>query len=205
MVIVGVFFTGGGWSALQKYIRHRILHEKLAAMHYHEEWSLGEYRECKSMNLREEDITPELDCECNWTNLQEFDKTPEFDCVHSSQMDTGKIFNVKFSGDLTYDEGKPEGAVHYWFCRRRDADPSFSCVATQRPSSQYRMTKPAEKPGQLPESEIESLRKRNECEQRFYDKKIYELDGMSVMLACKQNPDRRPKERRPRQLSNWSK
>lgn len=45
---------------------------------------------------------------------------------------------------------------------------------------------------QLTKDEVESLRKRNECEQRFYDKKIYEIDGMSVMAACKQNPERRP-------------
>ena len=45
---------------------------------------------------------------------------------------------------------------------------------------------------QLTHDEVESLRKRNECEQRFYDNKIYEVDGMSVMAACKQNPERRP-------------
>lgn len=45
---------------------------------------------------------------------------------------------------------------------------------------------------QLTHDEVEAFRKRNECEQRFDDKKIYEIDGMSVMAACKQNPERRP-------------
>ena len=45
---------------------------------------------------------------------------------------------------------------------------------------------------QLTKDEVESLRKRNECEQRFYDNKIYEVDGMSLVAACKQNPERRP-------------
>jgi len=45
---------------------------------------------------------------------------------------------------------------------------------------------------QLTKDEVESLRRRNECEQRFYDNKIYEVDGRSVMAACKQNPERRP-------------
>jgi hypothetical protein len=45
---------------------------------------------------------------------------------------------------------------------------------------------------QLTKDEVEGLRKRNECEQRFYDNKIYEVDGRSVMAACKQNPERRP-------------
>ena len=45
---------------------------------------------------------------------------------------------------------------------------------------------------QLTPDEVEAFRKRNECEQRFDDNKIYEIDGMSVMAACKQNPERRP-------------
>jgi hypothetical protein len=45
---------------------------------------------------------------------------------------------------------------------------------------------------QLTKDEVESLRKRNECEQRFYDDKIHEVDGMSLVAACKQNPERRP-------------
>src|SRR5260370_26762103 len=96
MVAVLIFIGGGGWSAIQRYIQRQTSHEQLAGMHYHGEWSLGEYRECNSMNLREED------------------KKPELDCVGSSPMDTEKVFNVNFSGDLTYDDEKPESARHYW-------------------------------------------------------------------------------------------
>ncbi len=45
---------------------------------------------------------------------------------------------------------------------------------------------------ELTPAEIDGLRKRNECENRFTDKKVYEVDGMSVGAACKQDPDRRP-------------
>jgi hypothetical protein len=148
-------------------------------MRYHGEWSLGEYRECNSMNLREED------------------KKPELECLGSSPMDVEKVFNVNFSGDLTYDEEKPEGVVHFWLFRRNDAEPSFSCGVrenpsgeSQTPTSKDQTANPAER--QLTDSELENLRKRNECEQRFYDKKIYEVDGMSIGPACKQNPDRLP-------------
>ena len=44
----------------------------------------------------------------------------------------------------------------------------------------------------LPPEYIESLRKRDICEQRLYDKKIFSVHGMSVMEACKENPDRKP-------------
>jgi hypothetical protein len=176
MVLALIFFAGGGWSAIQRYIQPRTSHEKLAGMHYHGEWSLGEYRECNSMNLRV--------------------ARPELDCVGSSPMYTEKVFNVSFSGDLTYDEEKPEGAVHYWLCRRNNADASFSCKARENPSAESQTpsnadqtAQPAER--QLTDSELENLRKRNECEQRFYDKKIYAVDGMSIGAACKQNPNRR--------------
>jgi hypothetical protein len=179
VLVVLVLMQFGGWSAFRRYIRHRISHEKLAAMRYHREWSVGEYRECNSMNLKEED------------------KKPELECLDSSPMDAGKIFNVNFYGDLTYDEDKPEGVVHFWLCRRTDTDPSFSCGAkenssseAQAPSSKDQTEKPAER--QLTDSELDNLRKRNECEQRFYAKKIYEVDGVSIGPACKENPDRYP-------------
>jgi hypothetical protein len=180
ILLAGVLVQAGGWSVFRKYIRHRISHEKLAAMRYHGEWSLGEYRECNSMNLREED------------------KKPELDCAGSSLTDAEKVFNVNFSGDLTYDEEKPEGVVHFWLCRRNDADASFSCRVrenapseSQTPSKEDQSAKPPEE-RQLTDSELETLRKRNECEQRFYDKKIYKVDGMSIGAACKQNSDRLP-------------
>lgn len=163
-----VFIQGGGWS----YLTHWISHEKLAAMHYRGEWSLGEYRDCTSMNLKEEDNKPQLDC------------------LGPASSEEGKVFKVSFSGDLTYDEEKPETYVHFWLCQRNDAAASFSCSAKENPSAEAGTAKPTER--QLTESELENLRKRNECEQRFYDRKIYEVDGMSIGPACKQDPDRRP-------------
>jgi len=180
VVLALVLIQGGGWSYVQRYVSHRISHEKLAGVRYHGEWSFGEYRECNSMNLREED------------------KRPELECLGSSQIDLGKVFNVNFTGDLTYDEEKPEGTVHFWLCRRNDTDPSFSCWGekkipsgeSQTPADKDQAAKPTER--QLTDSEIENLRKRNKCEEQFHDRKIYEVDGMSVGQACKQNPDRLP-------------
>jgi hypothetical protein len=175
LVVTLVLIQGGGWSAIQKYVGHRISHEKLTAVSYHGEWSLGEYRECNSMNLREEDKKPELEC-------------------GSSPRDVKKVFNVNFSGDSAYDGAKPEGVVHSWLCRRNDADPSFSCGARDNPSSESQTPSSKDQPAErkLTNSELENLRKRNECEQRFYDKKIYEVDGISIGPACKQNPGRLP-------------
>jgi hypothetical protein len=181
-VIVVVFLSFrsfDGWSAVRNYLRRGITHEKLTKVYYHGEWVFGEYRDCHSMNLREEDKEPELYC----------------DAVLSTE--TGKIFNVKFSGDLTYDEEKSLGSVHFWLCRRDEADPSFSCGARRNPTSKSQIPTSkdqTEKPAgrQLTDSEIENLRERNECEQRFYDKKIYEVNGMSIGEACKQYPARLP-------------
>jgi hypothetical protein len=44
----------------------------------------------------------------------------------------------------------------------------------------------------LSKDDIEALRKRNACEQRFYDKKMYQVSGASIGEACKQNPDLKP-------------
>src|SRR5215472_9455421 len=169
--ILVVAFVSGGGAAVWKYVQRHISHEKLATVHCLEEWSVGEYRECNSMNLREQDSKPELYC------------------VVSSRLDLGKVFKVSSSGDLTYDDEKQEGQVLEWLCRRNIDDPTFSCAAKETSSVQA-TPKPAER--ELTPDEIENSRKRNECEQRFYSRKIYELDGMSIMRACKQNPDRKP-------------
>jgi hypothetical protein len=174
--LIAAFVSFGGWTAVRKYLQREISHEKLTTVRYHGEWSLGEYRECNSMNLREEDTKPELDC------------------IGSSMTVSEKVFDVSFSGDPTYDDEKPNGAVHYWLCRRNSTDPTFSCGANpNKPqASEEQVTpKPAEE-RQLTPDEIEYFRKRNECEDRFYGRKIYEVDGMSIGAACKQNPDRKP-------------
>jgi hypothetical protein len=45
---------------------------------------------------------------------------------------------------------------------------------------------------ELPPEYVESLRKRNVCEERFRDKKIVDVGGTSVYQACKENPDSKP-------------
>ena len=178
MLVVGIAFfeAVGGWSGIHKYFQKRS-QEQLANVFYHGEWSFGEYRDCVSINLKVQQNRPVLDC------------------AGALQSGTDKVFKVEFSGDLTYDEEKPENAVHLWLCRRNNGEPSFSCSAKDSPSTKPQPSpegevKPAER--QLTDAEIEGLRKRNQCEQRFYDKKISEVDGMSIGAACKQNPNRVP-------------
>jgi hypothetical protein len=43
---------------------------------------------------------------------------------------------VSFSGDLTYDDEKPEHEVHYWLCRRNSDDATFSCGAKRIETSE---------------------------------------------------------------------
>ena len=118
VVLVVAFIWLGGWGALRKYLRREVSHEKLTTLRYHGDWSIGEYRECNSINLREEDSQPELDC------------------IGSSPIDREKVFKISFSGDVTYDDEKPNDALHYWMCRRNDAEPSFSCGAKKIPPSE---------------------------------------------------------------------
>ena len=66
-----------------KFIERHTSHEKLASVLYHGEWSLGEYRECISTNLKTEG------------------NEPHFDCTDSLSSGVDKVFNVAFSGDLT--------------------------------------------------------------------------------------------------------
>jgi hypothetical protein len=175
IVLTMIFVTGGG-TALWKYLRRNISHEKLTTVRYPGEWVLGEYRECDSMNLRDADRQPELDC------------------GGSSSIAVERVFKVSFSGDLTYDDEQPEREMHYWLCRRDNDDATFSCSARRdsKPQSSEQVTSKPAVERQLSPDEVEYFRKRNECEQRFYDSKVYEVDGMSIGAVCKQNPERKP-------------
>jgi hypothetical protein len=133
--------------------------EKLATLRYHGEWSYGEYRECASVNVPEQDKQPELEC--------------------APAPTVEKIFKVGFNGELTYDDEGQKGAVLYWLCRRNESEPSFSCSAKANPVTPTTTSD-------------DYLEKRKNCENRFINKKIYEVDGMDVIQACKQNPDRVP-------------
>jgi len=114
-VIGLVIFMAVSFSGIEKFVERRLSHEKLTTVRYRSEWSFGEYRECVSSNSKTEEKEPGLDCLGSWL-----------------ESDTNKVFKVDFSGDLTYDDEKPESAVHHWLCRRNDGDPSFSCAAKER-------------------------------------------------------------------------
>lgn len=183
---IGVFAVIGGFSSAGKFFQRKISHDKLTTVRYQGEWSQQEYRDCDSLNMKTDD------------------KEPELYCGEATLARSGKVFNVEFSGDITYDAEKTEGEVHYWRCRRNNSDPAFSCTVKETSPKQYgtpstpSTSTPSTSPPppaegrQLTGSEIDNLRKRNECEQRFHDKKIYEVDGMSIYTTCKQNPLRMP-------------
>jgi hypothetical protein len=175
--LVVALISTGVFPAIESYFKKHTSHNKLTAVVYHGDWSIGEYRECHSANSN----SAELNCPAGFT-ISDIGKI-------------GKIFNVEFVGDVTYDEAKSDDVTHHWLCRRNNDDPSFYCLAReipQAPSSQASDSPPPTVERHLSPDEIEYFRKRNECENRFYDKKIYEVDGMSIGPACKQNPDRRP-------------
>src|SRR5215472_6328636 len=49
-------------AGIDKFIERHTSREKLTSVLYHGEWSLGEYRECISTNLKTEGKEPHLDC-----------------------------------------------------------------------------------------------------------------------------------------------
>lgn len=174
LVVLGVFIYLGwlGWEATQK--NGWTSHDMLIRVQYHN-WVVGEYKNCATLN------TP----------------TPNQNLLDCSDVGGDvKVFKVLFYGG-TYDEEKPETFVHNWKCRKSSEDnPAFICslletsAATQNPpQTQPQSTPPDTK---LPDEYIENLRKRDACEQRFYEKKIRMVDGVSIGTACKENPDRRP-------------
>jgi hypothetical protein len=170
-VLIVALISVSGCSDPEDYFKKRISHSKLTTVIYHGEWSLGEYRECYSVNSRDAELV----------------------CTDFTRTDVRKIFNIDFIGDSAYDESKSSELTHRWLCRRNDGDPSFSCGAKEIPQTSGPNAADTPKPErQLTNDEVEYFRKRNECEYRFYDKKIYEVDGMSIGPACKQNPDRMP-------------
>jgi hypothetical protein len=115
LVLVIEILEGGGWDYFNRVKREMISHEKLTSVHSHGFWSAGEHRECRSLNMKEEDADPQL-----W-------------CGDSSPIDAAKIFKVKFTGDLTFDKDRKEGNVHYWWCRQNgDSDVTISCEAKRK-------------------------------------------------------------------------
>ena|SRR5579871_6602736 len=175
--IVIVLLLLSGLDALYHYIRSKQSSKKVATLSYLGEWLVGEYRECESENLRHME-TPEIAC-----------SAPPLDNRH--------VVNIEFKGGPTYDARVADGTVFTWNCRRTNQDVSFSCV--KRPIHPERQPRPvASLPPLIPlkaelsKDDVQYYRNRNECEQRFYDKKMYQVNGISIGAACKQNPDLKP-------------
>ncbi len=84
-------------------------HDKLTTIHW-PSWTNGEYKECNSLNLKEEDEHPVLSCE------------------DVGVWEQGKVFNVRFHG-RTFTTEQQEGVVHYWRCRKNadDDDTTITC------------------------------------------------------------------------------
>jgi hypothetical protein len=119
---------------------------------------------------------------------------PEIACSGASPLDNPKIFNIEFKGGPTYDSTIADGTVFRWLCRRTNGDASFSCV--KQPLQVEKQPEPVPPPPplkrELGKDDVDYYRKRNECEQRFYDKRMYLVNGMSIGEACKQNPYLKP-------------
>lgn len=171
-MFVALLLAIGAFSPIESYFKRHTSQSKLTRVAYRGEWSIGEYRECDSANSQ----------------------NAQLNCGDFASMGSEKIFNVEFFGDEPYDQDKPNDVSHRWLCRRNNDDPTFSCQAKETPQtpSSNVTDRPPPVERHLSPEDLEYFRKRNECENRFYDKKIFEVDGMSIGRACKQNPDRRP-------------
>ena len=175
--IVVVLLFLGGLDALRHYIRSKQSSKKVAILMYPGEWLVGEYRECESENLRHME-------------------TPEIACPASS-LDNQHVVNIEFKGGPTYDPTIADGTVFTWMCRRTNQDVSFSCAiqpmrAEKQPKSVASLPPLITLKRELSKGDVQYYRKRNDCEQRLYDKKIYQVNGLSNGAACKQNPDLKP-------------
>lgn len=102
--LVIAFMMFDGWNAVSHYLRRYFPTPQLVKMHYRGDWALQEYRDCDSVNMK--GMEPELEC-------------PE-------STDTGRMFEVNFD-EPAYDNGKADGTVFMWRCRRTGSNPAFSC------------------------------------------------------------------------------
>ena len=95
----------------------------------------------------------------------------------------------QFEHLAAYSNGENELILEDVLSSRPPLDGAVACLWQRLEQAGNQEVEPEPK---LPPDYIQSLRKRNVCEQRFYDKKIFSVHGMSVMEACKENPDRQP-------------
>ena len=101
------FLLWGGYQLWSDADAHGFIpHTRLASVSS-ESWTVGEYKDCFSLNIRMDQ--PILSCD----NLLGSNKE--------------KVFKVLFWGK-TYIEGKPENTALEWRCTKTgDADPSIRC------------------------------------------------------------------------------
>jgi len=124
--IVAVLLLLGSFDALRHYIRSKQSSTKLATLSYLGEWSVGESRECESMNLR---------------HMED----PEIVCSGALPLENPSTLYIEFKGGQTYDSTIADGTVFTWLCRRTNHDVSFSCVKLSAPvqkSPQCRLKNP---------------------------------------------------------------
>ena len=147
-------------------------HDAMTTVFMHD-WVNGEYKQCVSIN-----------------------ETQPFLVCGESKGD-GKLFKVRFYGRTHNPKLSPEAELH-WTCKRSYGDdPMFVCE--RQPSNESTEAQPSAQtpstplPDHVGDQDMDDLRKRNACEARFTDKGIYDVDGMSPIAACKQNPNRVPR------------
>jgi hypothetical protein len=106
--LVAIFLFYGGASWVRDYFRSKQSYDVIATLHDHGEWTAGEYRDCFSVNLKEERDKPEIVCE-------------DADAP-------ARTFKIRFVGSEPYDENVKEFTLRNWVCRRVDRDVTFSCA-----------------------------------------------------------------------------
>lgn len=154
------------WNYINREYMH---HDMLTKVQHNGSWSVGEYQVRMSTNIKVEE-EPELNC---------------------GSEGSEKLFMVRFRGGIPYDAKKSPGTLIHWRCRKNDsADIVFSCSVL--PSLYYPPRTEFAPQGELTPEEMEILRRRNECEKRFSDKNVLEVDGQTIVRVCQLNPDRQP-------------
>jgi hypothetical protein len=105
LVVLGLLL-GGKWVWDSFDSTGYIYHDKLTAV-ASENWALGEYKDCFSLNIRM--------------------KQPVLSCDNLLGGDKEKVFKVRFYGK-TYREETPDNSAIRWKCTKNgDTDPSITC------------------------------------------------------------------------------
>jgi hypothetical protein len=104
--VLGLLIWGGYWLWGKADAHGYFYHNKLAAVSS-ENWAIGEYKDCFSLNIKMNQ--PVLSCDTLLGGNKE------------------KVFMVQFWG-RTYIQGMPENTALEWKCTKTgDSDPSIKC------------------------------------------------------------------------------